>query len=278
MHILAQLYEELAVDPHEGLGTFFTLHLLFLWGTFGLLSFVYTIFWLWMLIECIRSEPDRFFWIWLIVVVPFPGAIVYAVTRYYPTVSQRTPDFLSRWTRGRELDRLETAAQQIGNPHQFILWGDALREVGRWGEARDAYAHALRKDPQNVQALWGTALVAEHEQDHGEAERCTRLVLNQDPQYKFGDVYLAHGKALAAGGQPEIAREHLERHIQRWRHPEALYHLAVLSRDAGEPDVARRHLRSLLQDLNASPPAIARRHGRWRSRARQMLRKLPAEK
>jgi hypothetical protein len=34
----------------------------------------------------------------------------------------------------------------------------------------------------------------------------------------------------------------------------------------------------MLQDLNASPTAIARKHVRWRSRAKQMLRKMPPEK
>lgn len=277
MDILAQLQDGVTLDPPAGIGEFLSLPLLVLWGGFALVSGIYTLFWIWMLFECLRSEPDKYFWIWLMIIAPFPGAMVYGFVRYFPATNFQAPGFLKQWTRGRELGRLETAAEQIGNPHQFILWGDALREVGRWGEAKNAYAQALKKDPHNLQALWGAALVAEHDHDYKEVERCTRLVLAKDPQYKFGDVSLAYGKALAADGRPEAAREHLEQHLRRWRHPEALYQLAVLSRDADQPDAARQHLRSLLQDLNASPAAVARRHGRWRSRARQMLRKLPAE-
>ena len=55
--------------------------------------------------------------------------------RYFPAMNQQAPSFLRKWTRGKDLARLETAAEQIGNPHQFIQWGDALRDVGRWQEA-----------------------------------------------------------------------------------------------------------------------------------------------
>ncbi|MFO0918410.1 MAG: tetratricopeptide repeat protein [Planctomycetaceae bacterium] len=203
--------------------------------------------------------------------------LVYGFVRYFPATNFQAPRFLRQWTRGRELDRLETAADQIGNPHQFVMWGDALREVGCWDQAESAYSRALAKDPQNLQALWGRAQVAEHSGEFAEMERCTRSILDKDPQYKFGDVSLAYGKALAAGGQPEAAQEHLEQHIKRWRHPEALYQLAVLCRDAGEPDAARQHLRAApagpeRQPHRDRPPA-------WplRSRAWQMLRKLPPQ-
>jgi tetratricopeptide (TPR) repeat protein len=277
MELLAQAAGDAAFDPGDGLGLWTGLTSLFAWGAFSFLSLVYFAFWAWMLFQCIRSEPDRFFWIWLLVIAPFPGAIVYAALRYFPASDYRPPAFLRQWTRGRELARLQTAAQQIGNAHQFIQWGDALREVGRWNDAENAYDRALKKDPENLQALWGAAQVAERNRDFERVEELTRKILNKDPQYKFGDVSLAYGKALDARGELEAAREHLEKHVKRWRHPEGLYRLARLCRELDDPDAARQYLRSMLQDLNASPTAIARKYGRWKSLARQMLRRLPEE-
>ncbi|OYW17133.1 MAG: hypothetical protein B7Z55_13150, partial [Planctomycetales bacterium 12-60-4] len=80
----------------------------FLISAMGLL---YGGFWLWMLIDCIIREPDRFFWVWLLIVVPFPGAIVYAVVRFFPQQDFTAPNFVRAWTRGKELARLETAAE-----------------------------------------------------------------------------------------------------------------------------------------------------------------------
>ena len=271
MELLAQIGDS---GPDNQPGLWFLLHSVFLSGVFSLLSLAYGVFWLWMLIQCLRSEPDRFFWIWLFIIAPFPGAIVYAVLRYFPTREHSSPAFLRKWTRGKELARLETAAEQIGNPHQFIQWGDALRDVGKWDDAEDAYHRALQKDPENVQALWGAALVAEHHRDFELVADLTKRILAKDPQYKFGDVSLAYGKALDEHGEPEAAREHLEQHIRRWRHPEGLYRLARLCEEDGDVDTAKQHLRALLQDLNASPTAIARKYGRWKSRARQMLKRL----
>jgi hypothetical protein len=272
MFFLAQLTEH-APPPDGGLGWFW-LPMLMLWGSASLLTLAYSAFWLWMMIECLRSEPDRFFWIWLMIIAPFPGAIVYAVARYYPALEHRSPGWLSRWTRGKELARLEAAAQQIGNPHQFIQWGDALRGVGKWKDAGEAYQQALQKDAVNLQALWGSALVAEHDQNWTDVESLTRQVLDKDPQYKFGDVSLLRGIALLEQGKTDEARSQLEQHIKRWRHPEALYRLAEICRNSGDDAAARDHLRAMLQDLNASPYAIARKHGRWKSRAKKMLRQL----
>lgn len=277
MELLAQLDHELDAIPVHGPGLRMLLPFLVLWGAFSLASLVYGAFWLWMLIQCIRFEPDKYFWIWLLVVVPFPGAIVYAAVRYFPASDYPAPAFVRKWLRGKDVARLEAAAEQIGNPHQFIQYGDVLRDVGRWDEAGDAYDRALKKESENLQALWGAALVAEHLRRCDDVAALTRRILDKDPQYKFGDVSLALGKALADQGKPDEARTHLEQHIKRWRHPEGVYLLAELCRDAGDNAAARQHLRSLLQDLNASPTAIARKHGRWKSRAKQMLRKLPAE-
>ena len=236
---------------------------------------LYFAFWLWMVWHCLRTEPDRFFWLWVLMVVQVVGPVLYFFLRYLPSTEFRPPSFLRRWTRGRELARLETAAVQIGNPHQFIQWGDALREVGRYDQAATAYGRALTKDALNLQALWGATQVATVRKQHEQVRQWTRQILDKDPQYKFGDVSLMHGKALVELGEPDAATAHFEQHVKRWRHPEAVYLLAKLLAERGHTQPARDHLQSVLHDINGSPAAIARKHGRWKSRAKQLLRKLP---
>lgn len=243
-------------------------------GTSSLLGFAYLAFFIWMLWHCMRTEPDRQYWVWLMIMVPGIGALVYFLTRFLPSTEVHAPAFLRRWTRAREISRLETAAVQIGNPYQFVQWGDALREAGMLDQAADAYARALAKEPQNITALWGAAQVAATQKRYDDVCRLTRQILDQDPQYKFGDVSLAYGKAKLELGETADATTHFEQHVRRWRHPEAVYLLAELHAQQGQTQMARQHLQALLHDINGSPAAIARRYGRWKSRARQLLRKL----
>jgi hypothetical protein len=241
----------------------------------SLFSIIYVAFFVWMLIHCYLHEPDRWFWVWIMIIAQGVGPIAYFLLRYVPSREFPAPAFLRRWTRARELARLETAAEQIGNAHQFVQWGDGLRELGLLGKAGAAYARALKKDPDNLQALWGAAQFATQQKQFADVIVYTKRVLDKDPQYKFGDVSLAHARALNELGQREAARTHLEQHVRRWRHPEALYLLATLCASQGDVKEARHHLTGLIQDINGCPSAIARKFGRWKSLSRQMLRRLP---
>src|SRR5215218_8707543 len=67
-------------------------------------------FWIWMLIHCIRNDPDRNLWIWILLIGNFPGALVYFFVRWVPgRTATDTPSLLKRWTSGRKLARLEHA-------------------------------------------------------------------------------------------------------------------------------------------------------------------------
>lgn len=270
MWLLSEVTEiQMPVEDPSGDGSLMLLEVIA-----SLMTGPYFLFLIWMLIHCYRTEPDRFFWTWILIITQPIGPVAYFFLRYLPSKEYPAPAFLRRWTRGRELLRLETAAQQIGNPHQFVQWGNALREVGNLNRANEAYAQALKKDPLNVQALWGSAQIATSQKRYDDVRMLTRKILDQDPQYKFGDVSLENGRALKELGDLEAARKQLEWHIQRWRHPEAMYLLAEICLSQGDHKLARDQLLALIQDINGSPLAIARKHGRWKSRARQLLRRV----
>ena len=273
MWLLAQLAPPMA-EPPVHVANPLTIAIFEIVGS--ITSLIYFPFFIWMMIHCIRNEPDRSTWIWIMIFLPGIGPVIYFMVRYLPAREFPAPAFLRRWTRGRELARLEVAAHQIGNPHQFVQWGDALREVGLLDRANSAYERALSKEPDNLEALWGSALIATKQKRFNDVLPFTRRVLDKNPQYKFGDVSLAHGRALMEIGDKESARPHLEAHVRRWRHPEAVYLLAVLCSEQGDTQSARKHLVDAIQDIDGSPTAIARKFGRWKSLARKLLRKLPS--
>ncbi len=249
---------------------------LVMWG-FAFVGMAYTLFWVWMLIHSLRFEPDKTFWIWLLIVAPFPGAIVYFVARVLPAADWKMPVWLQRYTRSKELGRLASATEAIGNAHQFVQYGDALRETAQWTEAGEAYRKALKKDPESLPALWGAAQVAIQQKQWTEALPLCRQILERDANYRFGDVSFTYAKTLLATGDTSTGRTHLEKHCQRWRSPEAIYLLAERCAADGDTAVARQHLTECIRDINGSPSAIARKQGRWKSQARRLLQKLPRD-
>ena len=74
--LLAQFPDDLSANPPNHLGEFWVWPFLVVYAFLFLVSGVYTLFWAWMMFECVRSEPDKSFWMWLMIIAPFPGALV----------------------------------------------------------------------------------------------------------------------------------------------------------------------------------------------------------
>ena len=240
----------------------------------GVVVLLSTVFPIWMAIDCIRNDEEKGMWFWIILCFPCFGACVYFFTRYLPRGNFKTPAFISNMRRGREIKQLEIAAKQIGNPHQFVLLGDALRDTGKWNSAADAYDDALQKEPDNIQALWGAGLVAYESIDYEAADDYFQKVLQIDSQYKFGDVSLYRGKALIELQLNDDAIAHLEEHIKRYPQPEARYLLAALYDEEGETEKAREEIDELLMGIASSPISIAKKNRLWESKAKKLLKKL----
>ncbi|QDT57139.1 tetratricopeptide repeat protein [Caulifigura coniformis] len=244
--------------------------------TSGPWAFVYVIVLIWMLAYCAKYDPDRGMWLWIMLLFHPFGTIAYFFIRWLPSSTLQPPKFLQRFLGGRELERKRIAAAQIGNAHQHVELGDALREIGRLKEAGDAYDRALEKDPKNLAALWGAGLVAYRLENYSTAREKLASVLEIDPSYKFGDVSLTYANTLLKLNENEAAQTHLEQHTKRWRHPESLYRLAEIHAQNGEPKAARELLQGLIMDVDASPKAISRKFYFWKGRAKRLIRKLPA--
>jgi len=245
-------------------------------GGSGFFSLLFAAFTVWMLIECIRKDPEKYLWLWIILVVPGIGPIVYFFARWLPHRNLQPPGWLRGLTRGADIRRLQSAAVQIGNPYHYVQLGDALRDVGQFEQAGAAYSRALEKEPGNLSALWGAGMVNLHFNSYDAARVSFEKILQDDPQFKFGDVSLAYAKSLVSLQRTDDATAQLEKHVKRWRHPEGIYMLAQLYAQAGHYEQARSQLNAMLIDIDSSPLPIARKQGKWRRHGRQLLRKLPS--
>ena len=243
-------------------------------GLLGVFSLLYLPFFLWMLIDCVRNEPDRGIWIFIIIFLQGLGSFAYFFLRFLPRGNNAFLKKLMARFRTRELNRLRIEAKQIGNPYHWLQYGEKLRELRQYPQAEQAYRTALKKDSENRQALWGLAICLEKQKKFEDAFLAITQVYQQDPAYKFGDVSLARARLLITLDRWNEARDHLEAHVQRWRQPEGLYLLARCQVYQQNVEEAKRTLEMLLMDIEASPSAIARKQKKWKRKAKKLLRTI----
>jgi hypothetical protein len=232
--------------------------------------------WVWMLIHCARNDPERNMWLWILFIGNVPAAFIYFLVRWLPQARfSEGSSLLSRWKRGRQIPRLEAAARNIGNAHQFVELGEAYRETGKTQQAAECFQKALQKDPASMPALWGAAQVQMQRQDFAAARSHLEQILARDETYKFGDVSLAYCRTLVQLNDTDAACTRLEQHLKRWTQPEAYVLLATILIDRGEHAAARNYLENTLSDLHGGPAFFARQNRGWARKAKRLLARLP---
>ncbi len=241
-------------------------------------------FWVWMVVDCWRNERDRGIWIVVMLLLFLAGAAAYFLFRFLPRTLGRGSSAgtaglpsLARWFRRQEIARAEAAARNIGNAHQWFQLGELYREVGQTDQALQAFDRALEKDSEHLPSRWAAALLQMDRRRHIEAKGYLQPLIATDPEYKFGEAYLAYGEVLLALGELELAREHLEAKFKRFHRPEARLILADVYTRLGQDSDARSHLYLLIQDLRDSPEFSRDRHQRLLVEANRRLKSLSVE-
>jgi hypothetical protein len=239
------------------------------------LALVVLAFWVWMLVHCVRHDPERNLWLWVVLIGNAPGAFIYFLVRWLPGARlSQASSLMSRWTKSRQIPRLEVAARNIGNAHQFFELGDAYRETGKPSQAAECFRKALEKDTSHLPALWGAAQVEMQRSNLPAARVHLEQILARDESYKFGDVSLAYCRTLAGLNDTNAAFARLEQHLKRWTHPEAYVMIASILINRGDPEAARDKLEATISDLRAGPAFFARQNRVWARKARWMLSRL----
>lgn len=240
-------------------------------GPFGIFI---TIFWLWMIYDCVQNESERQTWLWLLIFLNGAGALVYFVARYLPRLRIPIPNVFGRWTRRDELWQAEAAARNIGNAHQYANLGEILLEIGQPEKAADAFQKALEKEGDNLKALWGVANIALQQKNYLVAREHFQKLLLLDPNHRFGDASFSYGKVLFELAESDKAAQHFKEHLKSWGHPEAYLMLAKLQEQGGKNKDARESLETMIARLKGSPPYHFRQNRHFVCQAQKALKTL----
>lgn len=187
-----------------------------------------TIFWMWMIWECIRYDLERSTWIWLLILLNFPGAIIYFFARRLPNMNFPVSKHFQRCFRRNELWDAEAAALNIGNAYQFVMLGKIRQELGLLEKAKDSYLEALAKEPNNLQSLWGITKIELKNENFIQSKETLAQILNLKPEYEYGDAALLYIKTLIRLDEKDNIEDLLEKNIRVWNKPEAYILLAEI--------------------------------------------------
>jgi hypothetical protein len=241
-----------------------------LFGPFGIFL---TIFWFWMLYECVQYDRDRS-WIWLLIFLNYAGALLYFIVCYLPRTQIRLPRVFGQWTQKEKLWQAEADAKNIGKAYQYVKLGDLLYEIGQQQRAAEAYAQALMREPENPKALWGAVLTALDRKDFQTAREHLAILYRVEPDFLYGDMSATYGRVLYQLKETELAQAHLEAHLKRWSHPESYVLLAQIYQQRGETQTARAALETMIAKVRSSPPYHYRKNRRYVNQGEKLLRSL----
>ena len=240
----------------------------------GALTFLMTGFWMLMIFDCIRNDPEKRTWLWILIFLNIPGAVLYFLVRRLPSLSLPIPHQLKRWTYRKQIWDAEAAVKHIGKSYQFVNLGNVLLDAGMSDRAYEAYHQALEQEPKNVNALWGLATIELTRKDYTNAKVHLTYLIKTDPDYKFGEASLAYGRALYNLGEWDLAKAHLVDDLKRWSHPEAALMLAMIYRDQGSPELARDVLDTMMFKLKGTPRFYLRKKRHLLNKAQKLTRSL----
>ncbi len=231
-------------------------------------------FWMLMIFDCVRNDPEKGTWLWILILLNIPGAVIYFLVRRLPYLHIPMPAQVKRWTYRSKLWDAEAAAKNIGNAHQFVALGNVLAESHQLDRALNAYDQALAKEPKNPHALWGTASIEMRRKRFADAKQRLETLLEEDLDYKFGEASLVYGTALYELEDWTAAKAHLQDDMKRWSHPEASLMLAKIQVQDGERDAAKENLEMMMFKLKASPRFHYRKKQHLFRQAQRMLKSL----
>jgi hypothetical protein len=239
-----------------------------------MLAFGIAGFWMLTIFDCVRHEPKGSNWLWILIFLNFPGAVIYVVARKLPELDVSLPTFFKRWRMRSALHHAETGVYRVGNAEQYVALGNVLLEMGKYDRALESYHEASSRERSNPHALWGCAIVEIHQQQFDLAAKLLKALLRQEPNYKSGAASLLYGKVLYELALWDKAKQQLTRNLARWGDPESSLLLAKIAIQDRELVIARGYLEQTIARLTTSPLANRRQHQQLIDRAEQLLKTL----
>lgn len=232
--------------------------------------------WAWMFYHCFQHERGqvRLVWVLALILFNFLGAAAYFFARWTPQSLALIHLFVKRRRLKHKRQEAISNVRNIGKAHQFVQLGHIHQEMGNGDHALAAFQQALTREPNNVEALWGSASIELENKNLDQAFMLLRCLMEVRPDFRYGDASLAYGQVLYELGDFNLAQQHLEAHLQQWSHPEAALLMAQIQAHQQNMPGACEVLETMIANVQGAPAFHYRKHRRQVAQGQRLLKAL----
>lgn len=228
-------------------------------------------------VHCIKTGRN-FIWIYVIVLLPVVGPLVYIAFELVPELlrsraTKRTVQGVKKALDPEaDLRRYESQARLTGNVDSLQRYADELMRLGRSAEAIPVYRQALTglyaHDPN---LMLGLARAQFHAGQAPDARATLDELIARNPGFRSPEGHLLYARALEAEGDTARALEEYRVLAGYFAGAEAAVRYARLLAATGDREAARAQLRDLLEHARHAPAHYRRVQEEWLRQAEREL-------
>ena len=224
-------------------------------------------------VHFIRRRPETM-WLWVIVFLGPPGALVYIVMEMVPDLGllRQTFDAVGRRKRIRQLEAVVLENPAGGN---FEELGDLYLDEDQFARARDCYDKAISSRTMHADPLYRRGYAAIRLGDFTAAVADLERVAAHDPKYDLHRAMALLAHAYANTGEPLKAEELFRQATGMSTSSETYFHYAAFLASQQRTAEAREWAQRILAKKPTMPRYLQRRERPWFRQAAALLKRLP---
>jgi hypothetical protein len=245
------------------------------------MGFLYSLLFPWNLIlqavaivHFIRRRPDNY-WLWIILVGGWIGALVYIFAEVLPDVGLVRQSFKT-FPRRRRIRELEATVLDNPSAGNYEELADLYLDEKQFAKARECYDKAISSRTDSPDPFYRRGIAEIELGDFPAAVADLERVVTKDPHYDFHRAagLLAH--AYAQTGQTEKAEALFRQTTQISTLSETYWNYASFLAAQGRNAEARVWTQRILAKKPTLPGYLRRRERPWFRKAKGLLKQLPA--
>ncbi|MBI3677492.1 MAG: tetratricopeptide repeat protein [Proteobacteria bacterium] len=242
---------------------------------------IYSLLPLALMIACVvhAVRTNRVFpWIWVIVLLPGIGSLIYVAMAILPEVFGGHTARKVRTVATRAIDPHKEFRQavrdveMVGSVDARRALAEQLMQRGQFAAAIAHYQSALQGHFQNDPVLWlGLARAQFLNGDWAGAQASLDELQRVDPKFQSEEAHMIYARALEMQGKDSEALGEYAKLARYFAGEEARYRYAALLCKTGAVDEARAVYTQIVKSLDGAPSRYRKAQKEWGDAAKQAL-------
>jgi hypothetical protein len=224
------------------------------------------------LVHYIRRRPDST-WLWAIIFLGPPGALIYIVVEALPDLSLLRQSFDS-YGRRKRIRHLEALVLENPAPGNYEELAELYLDEHKFKHARENYDKVLARG-DHLDARYRRAIAELHLGDAAAARQDLEQVIAREPKYDSHRAMALLAHACAQTGAVAEAEALFARVTEASTLPETYFNYASFLASQGRADEARVWAERIVARRDSMPLYLRRRERPWFRKAKALLKRIP---